>query len=88
MCVLYYSKDRTVHNFLAKLKIPALDANHIEMLFNKMGIQNRNYLEIFATMDMGDLWLRELQKGEEVTEIQMRLLQEGLDQLKLQCVDP
>lgn len=45
-------------------------------------------MQIFATMDMGDLWLRELRKGEEVTEIQMRLLQEGLDQLKLQCVDP
>lgn len=63
MCVLYCSKDRTVHNFLATLRVLASDTNHIEMLFDKTGIQNRNYLEIFATMDMCDLWLRELQKG-------------------------
>ncbi|KAI0741330.1 hypothetical protein C8Q80DRAFT_129284 [Daedaleopsis nitida] len=85
--VLYTGKDRTVDDFLASLRIPASDASHIEMLFDKMGIRNRDYLELFAMMETRDMWLNELQRGEEVTEIQMRLLQEGLDRLKLECVE-
>ncbi|RDX50884.1 hypothetical protein OH76DRAFT_1481948 [Lentinus brumalis] len=77
------ARSRTiVTSFLASLRIPGPDSIRIAELFDMMGIQTQDYLELFATMETRDEWLQELVAGGELTPIQMRLLREGLDRVK------
>ncbi|KAI0730895.1 hypothetical protein C8Q76DRAFT_341915 [Earliella scabrosa] len=73
----------SVADFVANLKIPARDVKNIETLLHDMGIEDREYLAAFAMMETRDPWLMEMQKERQLTAIQMRLLQEGLDKLKI-----
>ncbi len=51
------------------------------MLLQDMGVENEDYLEILATLEMRDQWLEELGEEGDLTPIQVRLLKEGLDRL-------
>ncbi|KAI0718039.1 hypothetical protein C8T65DRAFT_571099, partial [Cerioporus squamosus] len=61
---------------------PGPDDILIAALFDVMGIQMQDYLELFAMMETRDEWLQELVTGGELTPTQMRLLREGLDRVK------
>lgn len=46
-----------------------------------MGVEDKEYLEILATLEMRNQWLDELREEGDLTPIQARLLKEGLDRL-------
>ena len=71
-----------VEALLDSLRIPVPDRARIMELFELMGIHTQDYLELFATMETRDGWLRELVAAGELTPIQMRLLREGLDMMR------
>ncbi|OJT03268.1 hypothetical protein TRAPUB_6135 [Trametes pubescens] len=77
------TKDRAgaIASFLNGLKLPARDAERIAVLLQDMGVENEDYLEILATLEMRDQWLEELGEEGDLTPIQVRLLKEGLDRL-------
>ncbi|KAI0332656.1 hypothetical protein GY45DRAFT_1320543 [Cubamyces sp. BRFM 1775] len=68
-----------VFAFISGLRFPPRDTEQIMALFKKMGVENADYLDLFAAMDTRDAWLRELCDGGELTPIQERVLREGLD---------
>lgn len=50
-------------------------------LFASFGISDLAYLKIFARMHSRDGWLSELRQKGDISEIQMRVLRELLDQV-------
>lgn len=70
-----------IPSFLYRLRFPAHDAEKIALLFKSMGVEDKEYLEILATLEMRNQWLEELREGGDLTPIQARLLKEGLDRL-------
>lgn len=70
-----------IPSFLYDLKFPAHDVEKIAFLLKNMGVEDKEYLEILATLEMRNQWLEELREGGDLTPIQVRLLKEGLDRL-------
>lgn len=70
-----------IPSFLYGLKFPSHDAEKIARLLKSMGVEDKEYLEILATLEMRNQWLDELREEGDLTPIQARLLKEGLDRL-------
>ncbi|KAI0676097.1 hypothetical protein C8Q78DRAFT_368634 [Trametes maxima] len=74
-------KFDAVLRFLTGLRFPARDVQRLAGLFRDVGIETQEYLEIFAEMDGRDAWLQELRDDGALSEIQMRVLRQGLNRL-------
>ncbi|EIW58154.1 uncharacterized protein TRAVEDRAFT_47330 [Trametes versicolor FP-101664 SS1] len=70
-----------IPSFLYGLKFPSHDAEKIARLLKSMGVEDKEFLEILATLEMRNQWLDELREEGDLTPIQARLLKEGLDRL-------
>ncbi|KAI0640767.1 hypothetical protein C8Q79DRAFT_994760 [Trametes meyenii] len=70
-----------IKRFLVRLRFPAGDVERLVRLFRDIGIETQEYLEMLAGMGERDAWLQELREGGALSEIQMRVLRQGLNQL-------
>ncbi|TFK92624.1 hypothetical protein K466DRAFT_212288 [Polyporus arcularius HHB13444] len=70
-----------IFELLVGASIPHADAQRLVRLFASFGIKDIVYLRVFARMDSRDSWLDEMQQKGEVSEIQMRVIQELLDKV-------
>ncbi|TFK92625.1 hypothetical protein K466DRAFT_212281 [Polyporus arcularius HHB13444] len=68
----------TVLSYLQSYHLPQADADHLVELLASMGVTDPSYLRVFSKMHGRDDWLREMRDKGEMTEIQMRILQEIL----------
>ncbi|RDX50848.1 hypothetical protein OH76DRAFT_1481920 [Lentinus brumalis] len=67
-----------IFELLVGAYIPHADTQRLVRLFASFGIKDIAYLRVFARMDSRDSWLNEMQQKGEVSEIQMRVIQELL----------
>ena len=66
---------------LLTVGLPRDDAHRLAKLFRQSGIRDEAYLRVFARMSTRDGWLIELCAKGVLTEIQMRVVKEALDQV-------
>ena len=68
---------------LLSFGLPVPDVERIHALLHAQGVSDIAYLRVLARMHSRDGWLHEMREKGEVSEIQMRVLREMLQQLAL-----
>ncbi|KAI0718002.1 hypothetical protein C8T65DRAFT_99570 [Cerioporus squamosus] len=72
---------RSIMDMLISGGIPHTDAQHLARLLASMGVVTREYLGTLARMKSRDVWLLELCGQQRISEIQMRILRDILEEL-------
>ncbi|RPD64074.1 hypothetical protein L226DRAFT_611689 [Lentinus tigrinus ALCF2SS1-7] len=73
--------SRSILDMLVSGGIPRADAERIAQLLASLGIATGEYLGVMARMKSRDVWLLELRGQNKISEIQMRILRNILDDL-------